>query len=109
MSRSAPPMGQTETPGWVTAKRSPNLSKKLVKASEEVCPDVVEFAATLGRPVSPSELVHLQRMYDMAMTAGIEREEFAAVLTKIVGRKGSVPVDVMGDSQARSIDKERAA
>lgn len=108
MSVTAPERGAA-TLDRVTVKRSPNLSKKLVKASEEVCPDVIEFAASLGRPVSPSELVYIQRMYDRAMSAGIEREEFAAVLTKIVGRKGSVPVDVMGDRQARSIDKERAA
>ena len=78
------------------------------QASGEICPDVAEIAEQLGY-TRPSKIRWLQTVYDQAMAAEVSREEFAAVLTKIVGRKGSVPVDVMGDQQACSIDKERAA
>jgi hypothetical protein len=100
-------MGRTETLG---KGHSPSGADRITKAqaSGELCPDVIELAAELGYD-RPSKILWLQTVYDQAMASQISREEFTAVLTKIVGRKGSVPVDVMGDRQARSIDRERAA
>lgn len=107
MTSTAPPMGRTETLGQ---GHSPSGADRIIKAqaSGKLCPDVIELAAELGYD-RPSKILWLQTVYDQAMAAQISREEFTAVLTKIVGRKGSVPVDVMGDGQARNIDRERAA
>lgn len=82
--------------------------EKLASSMEDLCPDELEAMAAIkaaGGYISPSRL---HSMYETAMAAQISREEFTAVLTKVVGRKGSVPVDVMGDREARSIDRERS-
>ena len=77
------------------------------EASEEVCPDVLAYAATLGG-VTPYRLRHLQREYDRALAARVDREEFAAALTRIVGRSGSRAVDSrVGDRVARKVGRER--
>ena len=73
------------------------------EASDEICPDVLAYAATLGG-VTPYRLRHLQREYDRALAARVDREEFAAALTRIVGRSGSRAVDSrVGDRVARKI------
>lgn len=78
------------------------------EASEEVCPDVLAYAATLGG-VTPYRLRHLQREYDRALAARVDREEFAAALTRIVGRSGSRAVDSrVGDHAARDLDRRSA-
>ncbi len=107
MTTAAPPMGRTPTLGQ---GYSPSGADRITKAqaSGEVCPDVIELAAELGY-TRPSKILWLQTVYDKALAAQVSREDFAAVLTKIVGRKGSVPVDAMGDGQARKIDRERKA
>lgn len=107
MTATAPPMGHTETLGQGHSSSGADRITK-AQASGEVCPDVIELAKTLGY-TRPSKIVWLQSVYDQAMASQISREDFAAVLTKVVGRKGSVPVDVMGDREARSIDRERGA
>ena len=74
------------------------------EASEEVCPDVLAYAATLGG-VTPYRLRHLQREYDRALASRVDREEFAAALTRIIGRSGSRAVDSrVGDRASRHLD-----
>ena len=106
MTATAPPMGHTET--LPQGDRGRDASReKLALSMEGLCPDELEAMASIkaaGGYISPSR-VHA--MYEYAMASQISREEFTAVLTKVVGRKGSVPVDVMGDGEARSIDRER--
>ena len=82
---------------------------KQADASEGLCPDELEALAAFTAAGEHISEHRLHRLYERSMGRQVSREEFAAVLTKIVGRKGSVPVDIMGDRQARSIDKERAA
>lgn len=82
---------------------------KLALSMEDLCPDEIEAMDAIkaaGGYISPSRI---HSMYEYAMAAQVSREDFAAVLTKIVGRKGSVPVDAMGDGEARRIDKENEA
>ena len=74
------------------------------EASEEVCPDVPAYAASLGG-VTPYRLRYLQREYDRALASRVDREEFAAALTRIVGRSGSRAVDSrVGDRASRHLD-----
>ena len=50
----------------------------------------------------------LQREYDRALASRVDREEFAAALTRIVGRSGSRAVDSrVGDRVARKVGRER--
>ena len=65
---------------------------------------MLAYAATLGG-VTPYRLRHLQREYDRALAARVDREEFAAALTRIVGRSGSRAVDSrVGDRASRHLD-----
>ena len=83
------------------------LGQQGEEASEEICPDVLAYAATLGK-VTPYRLRYLQREYDRALAARVDREEFAAALTRIVGRSGSRAVDSrVGDRVARKVGRER--
>ena len=50
----------------------------------------------------------LQREYDRALAARVDREEFAPALTRIIGRSGSRAVDSrVGDRVARKVGRER--
>lgn len=83
------------------------LGQQGEEASEEICPDVLAYAATLGK-VTPYRLRYLQREYDRALAARVDREEFAAALTRIIGRSGSRAVDSrVGDRVARKVGRER--
>ena len=80
------------------------LGQQGEEASEEICPDVLAYAATLGK-VTSYRLRYLQREYDRALAARVDREEFAAALTRIVGRSGSRAVDSrVGDRASRHLD-----
>ena len=84
------------------------LGQQGEEASEEVCPDVLAYAATLGK-VTPYRLRYLQREYDLALAARVRREDAAAewspALTRIVGRSGSRAVDSrVGDRASRHLD-----
>ena len=102
MTATAPPMGHTQTGH---AEPMTNL-EGTGSSLPGIHPDVMEMAEFLGA-TKPNAIYALQRRYDRAMAAQISREEFKVVLTKVVGRKGSVPVDVMGDRCAADIDRER--
>ena len=78
------------------------------EASEEICPDVLAYAATLGK-VTPYRLRYLQREYDRALSERIRREdaavEWSPAVTRIVGRSGSRAVDSgVGDRAACNLD-----
>ena len=95
---------------WPAPQGAPQTDPRVLpgqqgeEASEEVCPDVLAYAATLGG-VTPYRLRHLQREYDRALAARVDREEFAAALTRIVGRSGSRAVDSrVGDRASRHLD-----
>ena len=67
-------------------------------------PDVLAYARqhgiTRGRTLDV-----LQREYDRALAARADREEFAAALTRIIGRSGSRAVDSrVGDRASRHLD-----
>ncbi len=79
---------------------------KEADASEELCPDELEAMASFINAGEHISEHRLHRLYERSMHRQISREEFTAVLTKIVGRSGSTPVDRMGDGEARRIDKE---
>ena len=80
------------------------LGQQGEEASEEICPDVLAYAATLGK-VTAYRLRYLQREYDRALAARVDHEEFAAALTRIVGRSGSRAVDSrVGDRASRHLD-----
>jgi len=101
-------MGRTETLPQGYRGRGAKPDKE-ADAWEGLCQDEMEVMAAFvaaGQHISEHRL---HRLYERSMNRQISREEFTAVLTKIVGRKGSVPVDAMGDGQARNIDRERAA
>lgn len=108
MTATAPEMGHTETLPQGDRGRGAKPDKE-ADASEELCPDELEVMASFigaGEHISEHRL---HRLYERSMRRQVSREEFTAVLTKVVGLKGSVPVDVMGDREARSIDRERGA
>lgn len=78
------------------------------EALEEICPDVLAYAATLGK-VTPYRLRYLQREYDRALSERIRREdavaEWSPALTRIIGRSGSRAVDSrVGDRASRHLD-----
>lgn len=98
---------------WPAPQGAPQTDPRVLpgqqgdEASEEICPDVLAYAATLGK-VTPYRLRYLQREYDRALAERIRREDAAAewspALTRIVGRSGSRAVDArVGDRVARKI------
>ena len=77
--------------------------------TDEIHPDVIAYAATRGI-TRPRDLRYLQRQYEREMSARIKREdaatEWASVLTRTVGRRGSRAVDGrVGDLAARDLDR----
>ncbi|OCK13497.1 hypothetical protein [Cutibacterium avidum] len=102
MTATAPEMGQN----WTGHAEPMTNLEGTGRSLPGIHPDVLEMAEFLGA-TKPNAIYALQRRYDRAMAAQISREEFTAVLTKVVGRKGSTPVDRMGDGAARRIDRER--
>lgn len=99
---------------WPAPQGAPQTDPRVLpgqqgeEASEEICPDVLAYAATLGK-VTPYRLRYLQREYDRALAERIRREDAAAewspALTRIVGRSGSRAVDArVGDRVARKIN-----
>ena len=67
-------------------------------------PDVLAYARRYGITRGRT-LDVLQREYDRALAARVDREEFAAALTRIIGRSGSRAVDSrVGDRASRHLD-----
>ena len=56
-------------------------------------PDVLAYADQLVGPVTPYRLRWLQRQYDRGLLQRAQREQETPVLTRVLGRRGSVPVD----------------
>ena len=60
---------------------------------DDLHPDVRAYAAEPVGPVTPYRLKWLQRQYDRGLLQRAQREQETPVLTRVLGRRGSVPVD----------------
>ena len=63
------------------------------QGDDDLHPDVRAYAAELVGPVTPYRLKWLQRQYDRGLLQRAQREQETPVLTRVLGRRGSVPVD----------------
>lgn len=81
---------------------------KEADASEGLCPDELEAMASFINAGEHISEHRLHRLYERSMHRQISREEFSAVLTKVVGRSGSRNADVLGDGMARDIDRSHS-